>query len=369
MIEWPNVLLSCSALLRRLNAGSTARWIAVLCVFGILPGCAVQQEEVVDLYVDAVMLRDVNENEAAVEKLNQAIAVDKRFSLAHSMLGDIQMENRQYPQSAESYEVATKLNPWSFKDHFNLGRVYQIMDHYEKAIDAYLHASTLDPNHVDAHFNAAQCYYQIEDYNNALVKADRAESLDDTRFDIKELLGDIHESLKDYEQAIRSYKRALEIDSNNMEVMTSLAVAYLKTNRTEPALELLQTIIQNEPQSSDAYQYLGYAYLRFYEQYVSQYKQMINTTPDQTEKLDAQREKVFDMLEQSIASYLKAIETNSRDWQAHRGLGVAYAIKSTNENDQTLRQMAVDQWQMALEIKPDQTSRQALKKLIRKYSQ
>ena len=89
-------------------------------------GCA-QEQQTVELYVDAIALRELDENEKAVEKLNSAVQLNKRFSLAYSLLGEIYQEIRDYEKSTASYEKATELNPWSFKDYFNLGRVYQVM--------------------------------------------------------------------------------------------------------------------------------------------------------------------------------------------------------------------------------------------------
>jgi tetratricopeptide (TPR) repeat protein len=88
----------------------------------ICAGCA-QQEQAVSLYVDAVMLREMDETEKAVDKLNSAVKLNPKFSLAHSLLGDVYQERQEYEESADSYEKATELNPWSFHDFFNLGRV------------------------------------------------------------------------------------------------------------------------------------------------------------------------------------------------------------------------------------------------------
>jgi tetratricopeptide (TPR) repeat protein len=73
-------------------------------------------------------------------------------------------------------------------------------------------------------------------------------------------------------------------------------------------------------------------------------------------------------IDKSIASYEKAIEINGEDWEAHRGLGVAYAMKASDEKDLNLRTKAVEHWRKALEIKPDQPRREKLLRLIETYS-
>ena len=88
-----------------------------ICITGIIlvffGGCA-KKEGAVGLYVDAVTLREFNENQKAVEKLNSAVKINDRFSLAYSLLGEIYQEMKEYEKSAASYQKATELNPWSF---------------------------------------------------------------------------------------------------------------------------------------------------------------------------------------------------------------------------------------------------------------
>lgn len=326
---------------RRINAaGVSLLAVAIVIVLLYLGGCASSNREI-DLYVDAVMLRQQGENQKAVEKLDAAVQVNKRFSLAHSLLGEIYRQTNDYQKSTASYEKATKLNPWSFQDFFGLGRVYQVMKQFAKAVRAYARACELKPDHLEAHVGAAKCYYEIEDYSNALIYGRRAEQIDPDVSEVRKLLGDIYQSQKDYSQAISSYKRAMEVDSNNPEIMTSLAVAYLRnsTNYNEPARELLTSVIQIQPDNGPAHQYLGYCYLLLKD------------------------------IDKSVASYSRAVEINDGDWEAHRGLGVAYAMKAADDQDPTLETKAVEHWRRALEIKPDQPRRQKLLRLIEKYSE
>lgn len=316
--------------------------VLCVCIVGLLVfgGCG-QEQRSVDLYVDAVMLKELNENERAVEKLNSAVKLNKRFSLAYSMLGEIYQETEDYEKSAASYEKATELNPWSFKDYFNLGRVYQIRKKSEQAAKAYAKACEIKPDYIEAHINAAKSCYEIKDYNSALIYGERAEKIDPNVGEIPKMLGDIYDSQKDYDRAIAFYKRALEIDSNNPEIMTSLAVAYLKTGRISIAQELLTSVIQIQPDNNTAYKHLGFCCLQLKD------------------------------ADKSVESYSRAIEIDDKDWESHRGLGVAYILKGKNGDgtiDDTLKVKAIQQWRLSLGIKPDQPNRERLLKLIQYYS-
>jgi tetratricopeptide (TPR) repeat protein len=310
------------------------------------PGCSRQQQKnrAVGLYVDAVMLRELDQNRRAIEKLNSAVKEDNRFWPAYSLLGDIYKDLMDYPQSATSYEKATELNPLSFKDYFNLGRVYQLMKKSAPAVKAYVRACELPPEksaadlYPKAHLYAAVSLYELKDYNKALVYGQRASELDPNVSEAQALLGNIYDSQRDYEQAIRSYKRALDIDSNNIEVMSTLAMAYLHKEQYEPAIELLMEIVLRQPANNVAYQQLGYCHLRLNE-------------------VDA-----------AIENYRRAIMIDDHDWQAIRGLGVAYMLKGLSSGDEQLKAKAVEQWRSSLSISPSQPRRSELIKLVQKYS-
>ena len=294
------------------------------------------QEEAVSMYVDAMMLNDLNEREQAIRKLNLALELDPQFSLAYSLKGDILKGMKKYEDSANAYEQASIHDPWSFKDFFNLGKVCQIIKQWTRAAKAFVSACKLDPQHYPAHMGAAQCYYELKAYDSSLSYAEKAKELDPNMADPELLLGDLFEIKKDHMQAINAYRRALELEGNNPAVMVSLARAYLRSGRYSSAKELLTDAIKMDPANSMAYQYLGFAQLKL------------------KETVDA------------VKSYRQAVQVDENDWMARKGLGVAYMLMAMkNQNDEKMRALAVEQWSISLQIKPQQPK---LSQLIKQYS-
>jgi len=72
--------------------------------------------------------------------------------------------------------------------------------------------------------------------------------------------------------------------------------------------------------------------------------------------------------DRAIQMYQRAIDLNNRDWEAHRGLGVAYMLKARQTGDVRWKVTAVRHWRQSLVIEPDQPKRQTLEKLIREHS-
>ncbi len=294
-----------------------------------------QREEAVSLYVDAMMLNDLNEREKAIQKLDTAVGLDPRFALAYSLKGDILQDMENFEDSADAYERATELDPWSFKDFFNLGKVTEAIKQFARAAKAYVAACNLDPQHYPAHMGAAKSYFELKELGNSKIYAEKAKQLAPSEAAPEQLLGDIFEEQKDHLEAINAYRRALELQGNQPDIMVSLARAYLRSGRYSSAKELLTDTVEIQPNNGIAYQYLGFAELK-----------LKNT-------------------QTAIDNYKRAVEIDDNDWMAHKGLGVAYMLMSMQQNNQTLQVLALEQWNISLQIKPDQPK---LKLLVERYT-
>ncbi len=294
------------------------------------------KDEAVSMYVEAIMLNDLDKREEAIRQLNLALELDPTFAMAYSFKGDILQGMSKYEDSANAYEQASIYDPSSFKDFYSLGNVCRIIKQWARAAKAYVSACTLDPQNYPAHLRAALCYYELKDYNTSLTYAQKAKELDPNQADPELLLGDLFEAREDHIQAINAYRRALELEGNNPEVMISLARAYLRSSRYSAAKELLNGVISKNPDSGMAHQYLGYAQLRLKE------------------------------TEEALESYRNAVQIDENDWMAYKGLGVAYILISIkNQNDDKLQALALEQWNISLQINPKQPK---LVQLIKQYS-
>jgi tetratricopeptide (TPR) repeat protein len=307
-------------------------------LLSFLTGCN-EAERAAQLYTEATILNDTQEKDLAIEKLKQAIDLSSEFTLAHSMLGDIYQEVGDYNNSEQSYEKATQLNDFSFHDFFNLGKVRQVLKKFDLAAKAYVRACEIDPNNAPAHLNAARCYFEIKDDSQALENAMeyslRAKELDPTSGDVYSLMGDIYQTRKDNALAIDSYKRSLEIEGNKPDIMISLAVSYFRAKQNDSAREVLDSVIESDKENSLAYRYLGVYYIRAND------------------------------FENALKNYLMAVHFNKNDWQAHKGLGVAYMLKAISNDDSEARAMAIDHWTESMSINPRQPK---LGELLNKYS-
>ena len=76
----------------------------------------------------------------------------------------------------------------------------------------------------------------------------------------------------------------------------------------------------------------------------------------------------LDDIDQAREMYQRAIDLDSRDWEARRGLGVACMITARRTGEAHWQAEALRHWRRALVLKPDQPKRETLEKLIREHS-
>ena len=357
---------------RKITLAKTVVTLAAVLIFS-LAGCGGRlgkDGSPIDLYVDAITMQEMDKPEEAIEQLDKAIEKQEDFSLAYSLKGDIYRQMGRYAKSADAYEKATELNAWSFHDFFNLGRVYQIMQKFTDAVRAYVRACELEPEHLQAHINTAECFKELQQYDQALFYGKQAEQINPDVPDLHEVLGDIYEKKSDHEQAVAAYKRALELDSDNAEIMTSLGVSYLRADKTAPAKELLESAVKIDPGNNKAFRYLGYCYLKFYEDAAAGYREALQQGSEDAAYLGSLERQSKQMMAMALENYRIAVNLDPGDWDAHRGLGVAYIIEGKADDgtvEQINKEKAIDHWRTSLQINPDQPRADRLRDLIAKY--
>ncbi len=309
--------------------------LAVEC--GLLSGCS-QPRPATDWYVDAVALRELGQNELAVDKLNAVVAADPDFALAHAELGKAYQALGNRERALAAFEQAAKLAPWSAEDHRNLAQIRELLGQYPQAAQAYARAAELDPKSFDASRGAAECYLQAGQYAKSLMYCELAEKTGDQPREALSLLARVYEAQKDYEQAIGVYGRLLTLSGDDPNVLLPLGVAYLRAGQYERAQQVLISVSQRRPENGAVFRHLGYCFLKLGD------------------------------VDQAVQMYQTSIDHDTNDWEAHRGLGVACVLKARQAGEARWEAEAVRHWRRSLVIKPDQPKRDVLEKLIREHS-
>jgi tetratricopeptide (TPR) repeat protein len=168
------------------------------------------------------------------------------------------------PHAAERYEAVVKLAPDFYYVHNNLGILYQRMDRYRDAEHEYNLARKLNGQSDQPLLNLGKLFLQEADAN-----ADKGPILVgrilDQALDILEeatkrqppsaiahfLLGTAYYRSDFAEEAEVNLKRALEIDDGMAAARLTLANVYMRQEKWENALKLLDVYLERHPNAPD----------------------------------------------------------------------------------------------------------------------
>jgi len=280
----------------------------------------------------------MGQDDLAIEKLRQVIEADPNFVLAYSELGAVCRSTGDLDGAGRAFQRAAVLDSWSFPDHMELGSVREEQARFAEAAAAYARAVELAPEDFAAQIGAARCYLADGQAVRALVHCERARHMGEQSRDVALLLARVYEAQKDYDHAIRVYRQLLDSDPEDAAAMLAMSVAYIMNEQYDQAKDILSTALRQHPGAGAAARHLAYCHLKLGD------------------------------TDEAIIKYKQAIKTNASDWEAHRGLGVAYMVKARQTDDPKWRSAALRHWRDALAMNPDQPRREALKRLIKEHA-
>jgi tetratricopeptide (TPR) repeat protein len=313
------------------------RWGVVLLISFLASGCS-PRPEAMEVYLEALRLRGGGQNDLAVAKLKQVLKADRGFAQAYSDLGWAYLQTGRIEQAEAAFRNATALDPWSFSDHVDLARVCQRQGDFADAAQAYERATELAPEQIDAHLGAAACWLERAEPARALAHLESAMEIEGRSPELLRLLGRVHEAQGDYERAVAVYREWSELSPDVPDAWLAMAVAQSRHGEYERAREVLASILEKWPREAAALRLLAYCRLKLGD------------------------------TDGAIQMYEETLALAGDNWEAHRGLGVAYMVKARQTTDDRLQTLALQHWRRALTLAPDQPRHDVLQRLIREHS-
>lgn len=159
----------------------------------------------------------------AIEELLMALSVDREYSRAHSLLGNIYSDIGKPNAAVKEYILSLNNDPDNTKTWNNLGVEYNKINDKKRAFDSFQKAIQKDPNNYEA-------------YNNLAV---------------------ILEDFRKFNEAISLYKKAIKLNPKYKDAYYNLGTLFLNSNHLKKADQFLKKAIKVYPEYPDAYYNLG----------------------------------------------------------------------------------------------------------------
>jgi tetratricopeptide (TPR) repeat protein len=131
--------------------------------------------------------------DAAVKRLEDAVAMAPQFSMAWNDLGTIAYQTRKFDRAEECFRQALEQDPGAFEPLVNLGGVLVALHKLDEAADYNLRAVLARPNDALANSQLGQTYFALARMDLAQKYLERARQIDSAHFSHPQLLlAEIH---------------------------------------------------------------------------------------------------------------------------------------------------------------------------------
>jgi tetratricopeptide (TPR) repeat protein len=276
-------------------------------------------------YIEGLRAYNAGDKAAARTAFQEAAAANPDLIMAHSMLGDLYREEKEYAKAAEQYDSLTKLDPYTANNFYRLGVSLHLIPQLQQAAAAYLKALELDPKDWKTNMNLGLVYMVLGDKDASLKYARRAASLNPDNAVVNANLGVALESSNMQDEAAAAYRKSLEEDPKRIATYLNLASNLIGQHKAQEAIDVMERAIRQEKSAATHTRY--------------------------GEALAAAGQ-----IENAIAQYQAALALNPNYTPALNALGEAYIrqYKGAYQLDEPKRRMALESWNKSLQLRPNQ---------------
>jgi tetratricopeptide (TPR) repeat protein len=161
--------------------------------------------------------------DAAIDKLQEAVARSPRFVPAISSLGVAHQKRGELDEAARQYRRALEIDDANAAAHNNLAALYLAQSRWQAAMPHLRRAIEINPRYAKAHHNLGVACAKQKLWDQAIDSLERAVSIDPELAAAHRDLGGLQEALGADEQAVLHYRRALQLAPESLPTANNLA--------------------------------------------------------------------------------------------------------------------------------------------------
>ena len=185
----------------------------------------------------------------AEAELNRALEIDPTVALAHSYLGFLRQQQRDWTGAESAHQQAIGLEPGVSDIHRRYAALLSHSGRAEESISVAKKAVDLDPVSSRARCTLAECYVRGRELDQAAEQARLAVELDPRNFLNHFLLGWAQGVQGRQEEAVQSLARSSALAAGATFVDGVLGYCYAKAGRREEAEDVLRDLLRRRKSS------------------------------------------------------------------------------------------------------------------------
>jgi tetratricopeptide (TPR) repeat protein len=219
-----------------------------------------KKEQLITLCNQAISDYEQNNPKQAIVELNQALRLDQENAPAHKILGEIFLGQNNLSKALASYTAALKAGDTSAQVCSNIGLIYMRLENYPKAVEFLEKAYKLDPDNLDLQYNFAsvlrdngQQQKAMAFYKQIAAKSPEYPNIHNDIAGIYQTMGAADDAMLEFSKAQDAALRLKTKGDKKPWTLLSLAIACNGLNDSQKAKDIIDKIIETNPDFSHAY--------------------------------------------------------------------------------------------------------------------
>jgi tetratricopeptide (TPR) repeat protein/SAM-dependent methyltransferase len=220
---------------------------------------AIDKDHVDSLHFLGVLAHQVGRNDAAVELIGKAIALNQRIPECHYNIGLAYRALGRMDDAIAHNRRAIELRRDYAEAHLNLGNTLNEQGQLDEAARCYDRVIELKPDHVEAHYNLGNVLTAQGKLGEAVAYFERAIELKPDYAQAYNNLGTALRARGWTDEAAERHEQAIKIDPALVEAYVNLGTVHLAQGKWDEALALFHQALARNPAYAEAHNNIGFA--------------------------------------------------------------------------------------------------------------
>ena len=222
-------------------------WFGLICLVFSFLGCGGPEERKMKYYEKGkALLQQGNYRDARLE-LKNAVQVDPKFVDGFFLLGKIEFEKKNIGQAVKYFNRVVKLSPDHVEARLMLAEIGFLAKEYDFALENIREVQKLQPGNVKAQITEGLVYNYTEKKPQARKIAEKLLKEGNHDPEVYLLLAATYSSVNERNIIEDTYKKGLAENPKSSRLLQSLIALYVSERRNEEAIQLLEKVIEIEP--------------------------------------------------------------------------------------------------------------------------
>jgi len=269
--------------------------------------------------------------EEAIKKFQQILdGLDRNSASAYSGLGYAYFDEGHADQAVEKFQNAVALNRKSPEAHVNLANALSSTGQFDKANAEYELANQLDSSNVKTYTDWAVSLSDQKEYSRADDKFQQAELLDPTQAELYFRWGISLSDRKKFADASARFTRAIELNPENDEAHNDLGVALFYQHKYPEAVDQYNKaieILKRKPVENYVEPYLNWGALLLdqhqYPDAIAKFMEALRLAPENADAKNYWGRALSGLhkYEEAIAKFKEVSDKDSKNSDAYKNWG------------------------------------------------